>query len=50
MVGGDDSPGVVRVTGDLQTDIERVTGVRPAVSEDAVPEQKDVVPHATSAP
>ncbi|MFJ8112425.1 hypothetical protein [Streptomyces sp. NPDC096132] len=50
MVSGDDSLGAVRVAGDLQADIERFTGVRPAVSEDAVPEQKEIVPHATSAP
>ncbi|MEU6259575.1 glycosyl hydrolase 115 family protein [Streptomyces sp. NPDC047043] len=43
VVSGDDWPGVVRVVGDLQADIERVTGVRPAVSEGAVPERKEIV-------
>jgi hypothetical protein len=37
VVSGADRPGVVRVVGDLRDDIERVTGVRPAVSLDRVP-------------
>jgi hypothetical protein len=37
VVSGDDRPGVVRVVGDLRADIERVTGVAPAVSLDRVP-------------
>ncbi|MFG3291106.1 glycosyl hydrolase 115 family protein [Streptomyces sp. NPDC048179] len=32
VVSADDHPGVVRVAGDLRDDIERVTGVRPAVA------------------
>jgi len=43
VVGSDDLPGVRRVVGDLAADVERVTGVRPAVSFDAVPAQGPVV-------
>src|SRR5436309_10504356 len=34
VVSASDYPGVVRVVNDLQADVERVTGVRPAVSTD----------------
>ncbi|HEV2782526.1 MAG TPA: glycosyl hydrolase 115 family protein [Actinophytocola sp.] len=37
VVSADDHPGVLRVVGDLQADIERVTGMRPATSVDRVP-------------
>ena len=43
VVDGGDHPGVVRVVGDLRTDLERVTGVRPAVSTGRVPGARDVV-------
>lgn len=43
MVSGSDHPGVVRVAGDLQADIERVTGVEPAVTRDTAPSGRDVV-------
>ncbi|MBF9132464.1 glycosyl hydrolase 115 family protein [Plantactinospora sp. S1510] len=43
VVSASDHPGVVRVVHDLQTDIERVTEVRPAVSVDQVPRQGEVV-------
>jgi Glycosyl hydrolase family 115/Gylcosyl hydrolase family 115 C-terminal domain len=43
VVSGDDHPGVVRVVGDLQTDIGKVTGVTPAVLTDAVPRRDAVV-------
>src|SRR3954447_12931959 len=37
VVDSGDYPGVVRAVGDLQTDVERVSGVRPVVAPDAVP-------------
>ncbi|HEX6471289.1 MAG TPA: glycosyl hydrolase 115 family protein [Streptosporangiaceae bacterium] len=43
VVSSSDFPGVVRVVGDLQADIKRVTGVQPAVTNDTVPHQSDVV-------
>jgi hypothetical protein len=43
VVSTRDYPGVVRVAGDLQTDLERVSGVRPAIFTDQVPRQDDVV-------
>ena len=43
VVSSGDHPGVVRVVDDLGADIERVTGVRPVVSVDAVPRQDEVV-------
>ncbi len=43
VVSSDDHPGVIRVVGDLRDDIQRVTGARPAVSQDDVPKQDDVV-------
>ncbi|WP_395103566.1 glycosyl hydrolase 115 family protein [Actinomadura sp. SCN-SB] len=43
VVSGQDHRGVVRVAGDLRADIERVTGVRPAVSTGAVPRKDAVV-------
>ena len=42
-VSGHDYPGVVRAAGDLQSDIERVTGVRPASFDEKVPAGRDVV-------
>ncbi|WP_328743913.1 glycosyl hydrolase 115 family protein [Streptomyces sp. NBC_00285] len=42
VVSDDDWPGVVRVVGDLQADIERVTGVRPAVVHDAAPRAREI--------
>ncbi|MGW5721301.1 glycosyl hydrolase 115 family protein [Amycolatopsis sp. NPDC003865] len=42
VVGSGDLPGVRRVVGDLAADVERVTGVRPAVS-DVVPDHGPVV-------
>ncbi|WP_433440379.1 glycosyl hydrolase 115 family protein [Nonomuraea sp. CA-141351] len=43
VVSANDHAGVVRVVGDLQADVERVTGVRPAVAKDEVPRPDDVV-------
>ncbi|MGP4112807.1 glycosyl hydrolase 115 family protein [Streptomyces sp. 4N509B] len=43
VVSSTDHPGVVRVVGDLQADIERVTGIRPEVSQDQVPGGVDEV-------
>ena len=43
VVDSTDFPGVVRVVGDLQADIKRVTGVQPAIANDTVPAQGDVV-------
>ena len=43
VVSTQDHPGVVRVAGDLQTDIQRVTGVRPAIATDQVPRADEVV-------
>jgi hypothetical protein len=37
VVSADDFPGVVRVAGDLQADIERVTGRRPQLTKDTPP-------------
>src|SRR3954447_9119131 len=42
VVNSGDYPGVVRVVGDLQGDIQRVTGVKPDVAVDAIP-QGDIV-------
>jgi hypothetical protein len=43
VVSGSDHPGVVRVVGDLRADVERVTGVKPAVARDTAPSGTDVV-------
>lgn len=43
VVSSGDHPGVRRVAGDLAADVERVTGVRPAVSFDVVPADGPVV-------
>jgi hypothetical protein len=43
VVSSGDRPGVRRVVGDLAADVERVTGVRPAVSVDVVPAHGPVV-------
>jgi hypothetical protein len=43
VVSAGDHPGVVRVVGDLQADVQRVTGVKPDVATDDVPAQSDVV-------
>src|SRR4051794_4885368 len=37
VVSSGDFPGVVRVVDDLQSDLESVSGIRPAVSRDAIP-------------
>jgi hypothetical protein len=42
-ISAGDHPGVVRVAGDLQADIERVTGVRPDLVPDRLPERAGVV-------
>ncbi|MGA5700456.1 glycosyl hydrolase 115 family protein [Peterkaempfera bronchialis] len=42
VVSSGDHQGVIRVVGDLQADIERVTGIRPAVSRDALPRQREI--------
>jgi hypothetical protein len=42
VVSDADHPGVVRVAGDLQADVERVTGVKPALVN-ALPAEGDVV-------
>src|SRR6266542_5585753 len=43
VVDSSDYAGVVRVVGDLQSDIAAVTGVKPAVATDTAPAQSDVV-------
>ncbi|WP_395484580.1 glycosyl hydrolase 115 family protein [Streptomyces sp. KHY 26] len=44
VVSAGDHPGVVRAAGDLRDDLERVTGVRPALSQDALPAgRRDIV-------
>src|SRR4051794_12895125 len=43
VISGSDHPGVIRVAGDLQADIERVTGIRPALHVDEIPEAAQVV-------
>jgi hypothetical protein len=43
VVNGSDYAGVVRVTGDLQADIKRVTGVEPAVFLDTIPDRPELV-------
>lgn len=43
VVSSADHPGVVRVVGDLQADVERVTGVRPAVVHDTAPRGREIV-------
>jgi len=43
VVSSTDFPGVVRVVDDLQSDLERVSGVKPAVSLDVVPNRSAVV-------
>ncbi|MGK5685272.1 glycosyl hydrolase 115 family protein [Actinoplanes sp. URMC 104] len=43
VVSKDDHAGVIRVVDDLQTDIEKVTGVRPAVGHDTIPAGRDPV-------
>jgi hypothetical protein len=43
VVSGRDYPGVVRAAGDLQADIERVTGVKPVGVDDKVPPGREVV-------
>jgi hypothetical protein len=43
VVDGGDHPGVVRVVNDLRDDVERVTGLRPAVSVGTVPRSSQVV-------
>jgi hypothetical protein len=43
VVSAGDHPGVVRAVNDLQADVERVTGVRPAVSTDRVPARSEPV-------
>ncbi|MEW2619082.1 glycosyl hydrolase 115 family protein [Streptomyces sp. NPDC048106] len=37
VVSADDHEGVVRAAGDLRDDLERVTGVKPALSQDTLP-------------
>jgi Glycosyl hydrolase family 115/Gylcosyl hydrolase family 115 C-terminal domain len=43
FVDANDFPGVVRAAGDLQADIERVSGVKPALMKQGAPEGRDVV-------
>jgi hypothetical protein len=43
VVNQSDYAGVVRVVGDLQADIKRVTSVQPDIANDTVPAQSDVV-------
>jgi hypothetical protein len=43
VVSSADFPGVLRVVDDLRSDLEMVSGVRPAVSRDAVPQRSTVV-------
>ena len=42
-ISSQDWPGVIRALGDLQSDIEKVTGIKPEISKDAVPNAKEVV-------
>ncbi|MFI5750761.1 glycosyl hydrolase 115 family protein [Streptomyces sp. NPDC051644] len=43
VVSDSDHAGVVRVAGDLQADIERVTGVRPGLSRGVIPKGRGIV-------
>ncbi|EWM18797.1 glycosyl hydrolase 115 family protein [Kutzneria sp. 744] len=43
VVSGSDHPGVLRVAGDLQADLERVTGIRPALHVDEMPTASQLV-------
>ncbi len=43
VVSSADHPGVVRVAGDLRADIERVTGIKPALALDVIPDDREVV-------
>ena len=43
VVSGSDHPGVIRVAGDLQADIERVSGIRPALHIDEIPQAAQLV-------
>ncbi|MFF2329845.1 MULTISPECIES: glycosyl hydrolase 115 family protein [unclassified Streptomyces] len=43
VVSDRDHAGVVRVAGDLRADIERVTGVRPALSRGAIPSGREII-------
>ncbi|HEY2627789.1 MAG TPA: glycosyl hydrolase 115 family protein, partial [Usitatibacter sp.] len=43
FVDGSDFAGVIRAAGDLQADIERVAGVKPALMKRGTPEGRDVV-------
>jgi hypothetical protein len=43
VVSADDYSGVIRVVDDVQSDIQKVTGVKPAVSHGAVPEDNPVI-------
>ena len=43
VVSTADHPGVVRAVGDLRTDLEKVTGVRPDVAHDALPAAREMV-------
>ena len=42
-IASQDFPGVIRALGNLQTDIEKVTGYKPGLSVDSVPKSKNVV-------
>ncbi|WP_328539832.1 glycosyl hydrolase 115 family protein [Streptomyces sp. NBC_00344] len=42
VVSAGDHAGVVRVAGDLQADIERVTGARPSVSHGPIPRAREI--------
>ncbi|WP_199514832.1 glycosyl hydrolase 115 family protein [Nucisporomicrobium flavum] len=43
VVSAGDHAGVIRVADDLQTDLEKVTGVRPAVGHDTLPAGRDPI-------
>ncbi|MEV4708986.1 glycosyl hydrolase 115 family protein [Actinoplanes sp. NPDC049316] len=43
VVSAGDHAGVIRVADDLQTDLEKVTGVRPAVGHDTLPTGRDPI-------
>jgi hypothetical protein len=43
VVSASDYPGVVRVTGDLQADVERVTGIRPVVVTGQAPAHSEPI-------
>ena len=42
-ISSQDYPGVIKALGDLQSDIEKVTGAEPVLSTDSIPKEKEIV-------